>query len=286
MAEKTGRKGRKLNVKAIKQVIVCFMGALTAFGSALTGISAQVAFAPMLTWMLGFAEAKARATALLFSVVAAAGCVVVGLAGVYGRLGMHDAAAFAGQFILMALVLAIGGIVGVTLMSAALVVTGTADRLAARGPYRIFQSVGVIVGLFVLERTTHASAWEPAELARLNSGYWVFLIAMSAGAAARLLSLTSGLLLVPALYYLCAFPLASAVLMSLSVAVIAAIPPILRYYSEGEMDREYMRWLVVGAGIGGVAGGYVLVTAPARPLLLLFGVVTMFLCARELARTA
>ena len=50
---------RKLNVNGIKTIVVFFAAVGTAMGSAVTGFGAQIAFAPMLTWMLGFSSEKA-----------------------------------------------------------------------------------------------------------------------------------------------------------------------------------------------------------------------------------
>src|SRR5947209_3676821 len=62
------RRRRPLNVPLIKALIVLVIGGVTAVGSALTGIGAQVSFAPMLTWMLGFNADKARGTAMRYAV--------------------------------------------------------------------------------------------------------------------------------------------------------------------------------------------------------------------------
>src|SRR5689334_20568563 len=69
------RRRKPLNISRIKSVIVFVVGSLTALGGALTGLGAQVAFAPMLTWMLGFNAEKAQATAMRYAAFAAAASV-------------------------------------------------------------------------------------------------------------------------------------------------------------------------------------------------------------------
>ena len=66
------RQRRQLNVSGIKSFIVFVVGAITSLIGGLTGMSAQVIFAPMLTWMLGFAPEKAQGTAMSFAAWAAA----------------------------------------------------------------------------------------------------------------------------------------------------------------------------------------------------------------------
>ena len=62
---------RKLNQSLIKSVIVLLAAAVSALGSAMSGIGAHLGFAPMLAWMFGYHPEKAQATALRFSLVAA-----------------------------------------------------------------------------------------------------------------------------------------------------------------------------------------------------------------------
>ena len=92
------RRRRQLNVAGIKSFIVFVVGTITALIGGVTGMSAQVIFAPMLTWMLGFAPEKAQGTAMCYAAWAAsaasAGAYVAGgtptgyvLAGVSLALG-------------------------------------------------------------------------------------------------------------------------------------------------------------------------------------------------------
>src|SRR5579883_2766807 len=67
------KKRRKpLNIVLWKSIIVAVAGGVTGLGSALTGLGAQMAFAPMLTWMLGFRPEKAQGTALRYALFASA----------------------------------------------------------------------------------------------------------------------------------------------------------------------------------------------------------------------
>ena len=62
---------RHLNQPLIKSVIVFIVAIVTAMGSAVTGVGAQVAFGPMLKWMFGYSLDKAHGTALRYAVFAA-----------------------------------------------------------------------------------------------------------------------------------------------------------------------------------------------------------------------
>ena len=58
--------------------------------------------------------------------------------------------------------------------------------------------------------------------------------------------------------------------------------PAWGYGQRGLVDTDYSGAAIMGGVLGGVGGGIVLAYADPRAVLLLFGVVAMFLCAREL----
>ena len=80
-------------------------GAITALFGGLTGLGAQAAFAPMLTWMLGFAPEKAQGTAMYFGAWAAAAAVA----------GAYVGGAAPSGFVLSGTMLVIGAVLGAIL---------------------------------------------------------------------------------------------------------------------------------------------------------------------------
>jgi len=55
-------RNRKLNIPRIKGVVMCVLGFFAAIGSAVTGIGAQVAAAPMINFLLGFTPERTGGT--------------------------------------------------------------------------------------------------------------------------------------------------------------------------------------------------------------------------------
>src|SRR5689334_8123434 len=69
------RKRKKLNIPAIKGVVMMVVGTFFGFLTALTGISPQVAAVGMIVFLLGFKPARAQGTALAYALCTAIGSV-------------------------------------------------------------------------------------------------------------------------------------------------------------------------------------------------------------------
>src|SRR5579862_2562875 len=207
------RRPRSLNVTLIKRCIVFMVGCATAFASAVTGLGAQVAFAPMLTWMLGFKADKAQASGLVFACLAA----------VFGVGGALVGQSTPPEYWQRGVLLFVGAVLGALM----------AGRFAPITPSLAWKRwsfrFGIILCLFVVVRIGRLSRFDNPELALWQSGIDVGLIAVAVGAATRTLGLPSGLLMVPALYLFCAFTPSESISLSLLVIALASILPAIGY---------------------------------------------------------
>lgn len=264
------RRRKPLNIPAIKSVIVFCVALVTAVGSALSGLGAQVAFAPMLTWMLGFAADKALATALRYAMFTAFAAVV----------GAFVVKVTPPAFVQRGLLLVIAATVGAILAAPLSVKPGMV------GQRRLFQSVGVLITLFTIVHTTRLTAWDVPHFAVWNSGLALVGLGFVIGALTQVMGLASGTLLIPALTFLAAFKAKEAVALSLLVVALASALPAWSYARRGLADSTFGNWAVLGGIVGGFAGGLLLAQVSDNFVLIFFAVVAMFLCGRELARMA
>jgi len=277
---------RKLNLTRIKSFIVLVVGSVTAVVSGLSGLGAQVAFAPMLTWMLGFSAEKAQATALRYAACAAAAAV----AGAFWAqsLGVAPPPSIPGSTrlpVLPPLIWAYGALLFVSatvgaMLARPLTPSGTLFRWK-----QTFQTIGVGIGLYVLIEVSHRTILN-AHIPGLAGWGKVLLIGLGTGALTQFLGLASGVLLVPVLYYLGGYTALQAAAQSLLVVTLASLLPAWTYTRRGLVDPVYGGVTVVGGLLGGFGGGLLLARAPERLVLTLFAVIAMFLSARELARLA
>lgn len=265
----TIRKRRKpLNIGRIKSVIVLVAATITGVGSALTGLGAQVAFAPMLSWMLGFGAEKAQATAMRYALLTA-------VAAVIGAAAVHVSPPL---FLLRALVLFVGATIGAVVAATVMPKEPLQSRRA------IFQTIGIGITLFVIVQTARLTTWNSPHFAAWSDLPRLLGMAVVLGVLTQALALASGILLVPALYYLGGFAAREAIVISLAVIALAAILPTASYARRKLIDETYGGIAALGGIVGGFAGGLMLARLPENLLLYLFALVGMFLCARELAR--
>ena len=273
---------RPLNVSGIKTVIVFAVGWITALVSGITGLGAQSAYAPMLTWMLGFAPDKAQGTALNFAAWTALAAV----------LGAYAAGAMPAHFIVSGLVLVIGAIVG------ALLAAPVVRKLQGQGWRRTFQSIGIALMMAVIVQVSHTSsllAGKP-NIAEWQSPGLLLLLGVGVGAATQVLGVAGGTLLVPALYFFSGLRSVSsgasvlgnhaapAVGLSLFVIALASTLPAMAYNRKGLVDDSLRTPIIVAGLLGGFCGGWILPSITARVVMVVSAFIAMFLCARELAR--
>jgi uncharacterized protein len=260
--------GRKLNIPLIKNIIMLVVGFFVAIGSALTGIGAQVAAAPMIQFLLGYAPDKTKGTALAFALFAAVGATTgIMLGGVKINLGIG-------------LLIALGATIG------AILVAAPSQNPKLRPVRRLGQSLGILIGIYVLGEAVRQRVGGPAPVAlsewvRANAGLGGFLIGVFTGAASQLFQVASGILLVPAIIYFAARPVGEAIGTSLLVVAVASVLPTLTYSAKQSIDQRTGPWMTVGGALGGLAGGLMLarlfVGGPVP--FVLFAVVAMFLSA-------
>jgi uncharacterized membrane protein YfcA len=265
----TGR-GRKLNIIPIKQGIVLLAGFFTAVGSAVTGLGAQVAFAPMLSWMLGFNVEKAQGTAMRYALFAV-GTAIIGLS----VAGLRPV-----SYLLGSLLMFIGATVG------AILTAKLAPRPDDVRKRQIFQTLGALLMVAVILQTAQSNLFRPPFLAQWNSPFALLGIGILAGALTQALALPGGMLLVAAVHFLSGFRPQEAVAFSLLVVLLASFLPAWSYARRGLADSTYGFPAAVGGVIGGLLGGLLLPRIPDKWVMYFFAVVAMFLCARELARLA
>jgi len=265
---KRKRLNKKLNVTAIKTTIVFFVGMATGFGSALTGLAPQTGLGPALRWMLGFAPEKAQGTALRFV------CYVLFAALVGVSIGHGvEAPLLLGS--------GLAAFVGATL--GALIALPLAKLTALRASRRLFLTAGMGVMLYLVTDSARLGLYHVHDVSPVNL-FAVAGIGLLAGALTQAGALPGGLLMVAGLYYVGHYSAVQAIATSMLVIVMASLLPSWGYAQRGLVDTDYSGAMITGGILGGITGGIILaytVHGP-KPVLMLFGVVAMFLCAREL----
>jgi uncharacterized membrane protein YfcA len=261
------RRRKKLNVTAIKTTVVFFVGLVTALGGALTGLAPQTALAPSLRWMLGFSQEKAQGSALrfvCFTMVAA----LVGIA-----VGHHVDAMLLGY----GLAAFVGATVG------ALAALPLTKQTALRGSRRVFVTLAMLFTAWIVTDAVRLSILRPHPVAPVGL-LAIVAIGFGVGALTQAGTLPGGLLMVAGLYYLGHFSAVQAIATSLLVIVLAALLPAWGYGQRGLVDTDYAGAAITGGILGGIAGGFALAYADPKPVMIAFGLIAMFLCARELYR--
>lgn len=263
------RSRRKLDLTRIKIVIVFVVGYLTALGSALTGLGAQVAFAPMLSWMLGFSADKALATAMRYAVIVALGVVV----GVFGANAVPP------QYLLHGVILMFSATVG------AIFASPFSPKPEMQIRRQFMQTLGIAVTLFTLMQAIRIDAFNPLPPHQGWNALWqVGLIGLTAGALTQATGLAGGVLLIPALVFLAGFHVTHALALSSLVILLASVLPAWSYSRKGLVDLTYGNPAAIAGFLGGLTGGFFLMRLSNKGGLMLFAVVAMFLCAREVSR--
>jgi uncharacterized membrane protein YfcA len=271
------RRRKPLNLPLIKSLIVMIVGSFTALGSALTGIGAQVAFAPMLTWMLGFNTEKAKATALRYAVfVSLAACVGIAIRGVLTGLNAVQIAGYVGAAELLCLGATIGAVISLPMAPGP-------TQISRR---RLMQSLGVILTLFVVIQASHLSRLTANSLHYAHWNAWWALLGMGfiVGIFTQATGLAGGVIMVPALYFLGGYNAYETVSLSLLVIAHVSLLPAWSYHKKRLDDTTFGNYAALGGTLGGLLGGLLLMNFQEKFILMFFGVVAMFLSARELYR--
>jgi uncharacterized membrane protein YfcA len=115
------------------------------------------------------------------------------------------------------------------------------------------------------------------------------IIGLLIGTLSQATGLASALLMIPSLYYFAALQPLQAIFVALSVVALAALPVSWAYAKRGHYDASFATPALIGGALGGAVGTWALFWLSAQNSvapLYLFAVVSMFLCAREIARHA
>ena len=266
---RASRRRRPLNLVLIKSLIVFISGTITAFVGAITGLAAQSAFAPMLSWMLGFAPDRAHGTALRYATLASLSAVLTGWC-----LNIAPK-----MFLLDGFVITAAAIVG------ALVAAPLSAKLQTVNGKRWLQTIGILVTLLVIIWMGHLRTFDNPHLEQWNGLLALAGIGFAVGALTQIIGLVGGGLLVPALYFLSGFNAQQSVLISLLVVCLASIVPAWSYSKRGLIDVTYGNATMLAGILGGIGGGLLLVRIHNEKIpIILSAVIVMFLCGRELSK--
>gem|GEM_PF-3133200 len=256
---------RKFNMPRAKRMVMGLSGVVLGVWSALSGISAQAAAAPYITFMLGYSPLKAGATASVFAFWTAGAAACGWALATRGSLPL-----------VVAVWTAVGAVLGVLLVSRLATQSASARRLG--------QGAAIVLSLFVISQGVHprfgglpSIPWD-----MLRTGLGWALTGAVCGAVGHLLVLPTGILLVPGLVYASGLTPGAAIIGALLVAFFAAVLPVVSCVSHGADDREFGPSMHLGGVAGGAMGGWVLarLSPPnATWQLAFFGVTAMLLSA-------
>ncbi len=264
-----GKKRRKLNVSGIKAGFAFVVACLTAVGSAITGLGAQLMYAPSLSWMFGFRTEKANIIALRCAAYASLATVIV-----LGRNGTLHL-----SHLISAVVLIIASTAGAVLGAG---LTVKQENLNQR---RIFQILGVGLTLWTFVQASQISYLNSTvNLAHWNSYGQLFGVGILAGLITQMSRLLSGVVLIPALYFLSGFSAHQSMGIALMVVFLASLLPNLSYARQELPEPTYLNPSVIASLVGGIAGGLLLLRVSEKWVLIAFALTAMFLCGRELTR--
>ncbi len=282
----TRRKRRTLNVTALKQVAVFTTALITGFGSAVTGLGAQLAFAPMLSWMLGYKEAKAAGLAFSFALTVSLATVIGALAFQFAlfRDLLYGVPPF--QYALwQALLYGVPLFIGMTL--GALVGVKFSAFSKRDGANRLFLSIAIMGMLFVILQVARENILTPAYGVRGIPILLYLILGLAAGGVSQATKIPSGILLIPGLYYLIGLKAIPAIATAHVVVGLAALLPAIAASRTQTKDPVYAFPVTLAACLSGLAGGWLLVrygnNEGNKWMLYAFAAVGMFLCGRELA---
>ncbi len=261
-----------MNKPAIKGSVMFVMGLLDSAVGGLTGLGTQVAAAPQIDFLLGYTPERTAGTSTVFALVAAASAAIAaGVAGLHvatGRAVLLAVAAFAG----------------------ALATARLAQREGLSTPARIAHSFAMLLCVYLITSSVRGPLGWPIPLDvdffRTLPGW--LLVGVACGAVSGAFKIANGVLLIPALIFLCGVTVPHAIITSLVVICAAALLPALSHVSLGRVDQGTGAAMILGGLLGGALGGYVLARVPsASPLpLALFAFIAMFLSGWTVQRNS
>src|SRR5205823_7900934 len=108
-------------------------------------------------------------------------------------------------------------------------------------------------------------------------------IGLTVGSISGALGIGGGVLLVPALIWLCGFEPSKAAGTSLAVLVPPiGLPAAWKYFVEKRIDLDAAIWIALAFAIGAYFGASIAQQIPARTLLRIFGLMMIYIAMRFL----
>ncbi len=229
------------------------MGLAAGVWCGLSGMAPAVFLAPLLAWLLGARTARLGGSVLIVTVIASGASLLA-----YGQ--MH--------------LLAWGSVVCAAVASVAGSLIGSLPLFASirRSIYfRWFLSGALVaVGLWMLAYHDH-TAWT---LSHRWSGHSSLLLISGAGLLAGLfaaLANVSGILIVPALFFLAKAPMLPAQAISLATLALVSALPAISAVSQQRYASSAAIWCGFGAALGALYGSRVAVQLSEPNLLVIYG---------------
>ena len=251
------------------------VGLLTSFVSAITGVGAQAAAAPMIEFLLGFNAERTKGTAIAFTLFASSAAA---FGAIYSGVHVEFSEAF---------LVAIGAFVG-----AVITVKASLDP-NLKSLRRFGQGIGILLTLYIITEAFKHRAGGPQTLILGSLSDSRALLALSiglfSGSLSQLFHVASGIFLFPALMYTrghSLHPITEAVAISLTVIALASFLPAIAHSTRKAVDQSIGPYMVAGGVIGGFLGGMLLghLAIGSVVPLIMFGLVGMYLCSLTLYR--
>ena len=233
--------------------------------SGMLGVGSGLVLIPALVILFALPQKSAQGTALVVMVPMA----LVGATRYWVDPAIDVNLAYAGLIIA-------GAVAGVML----------GFEVASRVPGGILKKVFAIFIMIVAVRMllTTGGAGE-SSLASLSNPWWAFvLLGIAAGVISGMLGVGSGVILIPALVILFAFPQKSAQGTALMVMVPMALVGAIRYrlHPQIKVSLRHAGLIIAGAIVGSLIGSEVAARVPASMLKKVFAVFIMIVALKML----
>jgi hypothetical protein len=237
----------------------CLVGMVGGGVGGMLGVGGGIIMVPLLTW-LGLTQKRAQGTSLSATIPLA----IVSAASYFhaGRINL-----------LAALPLAAGGVIGAYLGA------GLVRYLSNRLLYRLF---GVMLLIIAARHAITVLATAEANQAGGTFPLLALLAGVAAGFVSGFFGVGGGVIFVPTGVQLLSLNERSAHGSSFIAIIPTALIGFIRYYRTGEIQRDVIPPLILGAIIGGLAGANVAVGIADVPLALIFAAFLGIVALRRL----
>src|SRR5258708_13919255 len=228
-------KGQKLNMPLIKSTVMLGMGMIIGIMGALTGIGMQVAAAPTLGFMLGYAPEKQLGTGIVFALFASA-CAAIGA----GAGGLHIDTT-------IAIFVALGAFIGVMFSA----------RASAKPEFNVWRrtghSIGMVLMVYVMGSASRIvyGGQLPFHYEWLKGPAEFFIFGAIVGALSSYLQMPMSAFVVPSLVFFSPLAPSRAVVTSLLVIAVASLLPALSHTMPGRLEKGPGLSMIICGATGG-----------------------------------